>query len=121
MCSLARRRRARSPSAPACRAAPSAAAVDLEMALKLLSLPREVGRTPRTASRSVAGIGRFGAYVQHGKTYANLEAGDDVLNIGLNRAVALIADKVARGPARDSAPIPAARSAITPKRAGRCW
>jgi DNA topoisomerase-1 len=36
--------------------------------------------------------------VQHGKTYANLDAGDDVLNIGLNRAVTLIADKTAQGP-----------------------
>jgi DNA topoisomerase-1 len=41
----------------------------------------------------MAGIGRFGSYVQHGKTYANLEAGDDVLAIGLNRAVTLIAEK----------------------------
>ena len=72
--------------------------IDLELALKLLSLPREVGRIPRTASRSRAGIGRFGPYVQHGKTYANLEAGDDVFTIGLNRAVTLIAEKIAKGP-----------------------
>ncbi len=74
------------------------AAVDLEMALKLLSLPREVGRHPEDGEPILAGIGRFGAYVQHGKTYANLEAGDEVLNIGLNRAVALIADRIAKGP-----------------------
>ena len=51
--------------------------------------------------------------MQHGKTYANLEAGDDVLNIGLNRAVTLIAEKTRKGPrkAAASAPIPAARSA----------
>jgi DNA topoisomerase I len=73
-------------------------AVDLEMALKLLSLPREVGRHPEDGEPILAGIGRFGAYVQHGKTYANVESGDDVLNIGLNRAVTLIADKVAKGP-----------------------
>ncbi|MBV9968849.1 MAG: topoisomerase DNA-binding C4 zinc finger domain-containing protein, partial [Xanthobacteraceae bacterium] len=71
--------------------------VDLEMALKLLSLPREVGRDPETGEPIVAGIGRFGSYVQRGKTYANLEPGDDVLNIGLNRAVTLIAEKVAKG------------------------
>ncbi len=74
------------------------AAVDLEMALKLLSLPREVGRHPEDGEPIRAGIGRFGAYVQHGKTYANVEAGDDVLNIGLNRAVTLIAEKIAKGP-----------------------
>jgi DNA topoisomerase I len=36
--------------------------------------------------------------VQHGKTYANLEAGDDIFHIGLNRAVTLLAEKVAKGP-----------------------
>src|SRR4029077_146946 len=72
--------------------------VDLETALKLLSLPREVGRHPESGEPIVAGVGRFGAYVQHGKTYANLETGDDVLNIGLNRAVTLIAEKLVKGP-----------------------
>jgi DNA topoisomerase-1 len=72
--------------------------MDLERALALLSLPREVGKHPETGDPIMAGIGRFGPYVQHGKTYANLEAGDDVLNVGLNRAVALIADKAAKGP-----------------------
>ena len=46
----------------------------------------------------MAGVGRFGPYVQHGKTYASLETGDDVLTIGLNRAVTLIAEKIAKGP-----------------------
>src|SRR6266481_6356101 len=73
-------------------------AVDLDMALKLLSLPREVGRHPEDGEPIMAGIGRFGAYVQHGKTYANVEGGDDVLHIGLNRAVTLIAEKIAKGP-----------------------
>jgi len=69
--------------------------VDLELALKLLSLPREVGRSPESGEPILAGIGRFGPYVQHGKTYANLDPGDDVLTIGLNRAVTLIAEKIA--------------------------
>jgi DNA topoisomerase-1 len=72
--------------------------VDLAFALGLLSLPREVGTHPEDGEPIVAGIGRFGPYVQHGKTYANLEAGDDVLTIGLNRAVTLIAEKKAKGP-----------------------
>src|SRR5215813_861107 len=63
------------------------AAVDLDFALKLLALPREVGRHPESGEPIMASIGRYGAYVQHGKTYANLEAGDDVLSLGLNRAV----------------------------------
>jgi DNA topoisomerase-1 len=74
--------------------------VDLEMALKLLSLPRTVGLHPEDGEPIKAGIGRFGPYVQHGKTYASLEAGDEVLNIGLNRAVTLIAEKVLKGPGR---------------------
>jgi len=72
--------------------------VDLGRALALLSLPREVGRHPEDGEPIRAGIGRFGPYVQHGKTYANLEAGDEVFAIGLNRAVTLIAEKVAKGP-----------------------
>jgi DNA topoisomerase I len=72
--------------------------VDLKKALALLSLPREVGRHPEDGEPIRASIGRFGPYVQHGKTYANLESPDDVFTIGLNRAVTLIAEKVARGP-----------------------
>ena len=43
----------------------------------------------------IAGVGRFGPYVKHGKTYANLDANEDVLTVGLNRAVTLIAEKIA--------------------------
>ncbi|HWP26230.1 MAG TPA: type I DNA topoisomerase [Xanthobacteraceae bacterium] len=67
--------------------------IDLERALGLLSLPREIGKHPEDDAPIVAGIGRFGPYVKHHKTYANLERGDDVLSIGLNRAVTLIAEK----------------------------
>lgn len=79
--------------------------VDLDTALALLSLPRDIGRHPETGEPILAGIGRFGPYVQHGKTYANLEPGDDVLTIGLNRAVALIADKQSKGPGRGRAAV----------------
>src|SRR5258707_9311755 len=72
--------------------------VDLDRALGLLSLPREVGKHSEDGEPIIAGVGRFGPYVQHGKTYANLTAGDDVLAIGLNRAVTLIEEKRARGP-----------------------
>jgi len=67
--------------------------VDLERALALLALPRDVGAHPEDGEMIIAGVGRFGPYVKHGKIYANLEEGDDVLNIGLNRAVTLIAEK----------------------------
>src|SRR5476649_426072 len=69
--------------------------IDLDKALALLSLPREVGRSPEDGEPIMAGVGRFGPYVKHGKVYASLEQGDDVLTVGLNRAMHLIADKIA--------------------------
>ncbi|WFU20043.1 type I DNA topoisomerase [Bradyrhizobium sp. CB3481] len=72
--------------------------MELDLALKLLSLPREIGKHPETGEPITAGIGRFGPFVRHEKTYASLEAGDEVFDIGLNRAVTLIAEKVAKGP-----------------------
>ncbi|WP_137388074.1 type I DNA topoisomerase [Rhodoligotrophos defluvii] len=71
--------------------------VDLEMALRLLSLPREIGLHPETKQPITANFGRFGPFVKHGNTYANLEGPEDVFTIGLNRAVALLAEKEARG------------------------
>jgi DNA topoisomerase I len=71
----------------------SADDVTLEKALALLALPREVARHPTSGDPIVAGIGRYGSYVQHGKTYANLGRDDDVLEIGGNRAIDLIVAK----------------------------
>jgi DNA topoisomerase I len=56
-------------------------------------LPREVARHPTSGEAILAGIGRYGAYVQHGTTYANLGRDDDVLEIGGNRAIDLIVAK----------------------------
>jgi DNA topoisomerase-1 len=67
--------------------------VTLEKALKLLALPREVAKHPESGEQIVAGIGRYGPYVQHGRTYANLGRDDDVLEIGGNRAIDLIVAK----------------------------
>ena len=69
--------------------------IDLEKALGLLALPREVGKHPEDGEPIVAGVGRFGPYVKHAKTYANLNSNEDVLTVGLNRAVTLIAEKKA--------------------------
>jgi DNA topoisomerase-1 len=66
--------------------------VDLELALKLLALPREVGRHPSDGQPILANIGRYGPYVQHGKEYRNLPTPGDVLTIGLNHAVSLLAE-----------------------------
>ncbi len=67
--------------------------VTLDQALALLSLPREVARHPGTKEPIFAALGRYGPYVQHGKTYANLGKDDDVLEIGGNRAIDLIVAK----------------------------
>jgi len=71
--------------------------VSLAQAIALLSLPREVAKHPTSGEPIVAGIGRFGPYVQHGKTYANLGRDDDVLSIGANRAIDLIVQKESGG------------------------
>src|SRR6202790_5045706 len=66
--------------------------MELELALKLLSLPREIGKHPETGEPITAGIGRFGPYLKHGAAFASLGADDDVLTIGLNRAVTVLAE-----------------------------
>ncbi|MET0545778.1 MAG: topoisomerase C-terminal repeat-containing protein, partial [Caulobacterales bacterium] len=71
--------------------------IDFEKALKLLTLPRPVGAHPEDGEMIVANIGRYGPYVQHNKTYANLPDVSEVFEIGLNRAVSLIAEKAAGG------------------------
>jgi DNA topoisomerase I len=68
------------------------AGIELEQALKLLSLPREVGIDPESGEMILAGIGRFGPYLKFGDKYQSLGADDSVLEIGLNRAVVVIAE-----------------------------
>ncbi len=67
--------------------------IDHEKALALLSLPRDVGKHPETGKMISAGLGRYGPFVLHDGTYANVESVEDVFSIGLNRAVTLIAEK----------------------------
>ncbi len=74
-----------------------AATLDLERALQLLSLPREVGTHPETGTPITAGLGRYGPFILHDGTYANLDSMEDVFSIGLNRAVTLLAEKRAGG------------------------
>lgn len=76
------------------------ASLSLDQALRFLSLPREVGPHPETGKPINANFGRFGPFVQHEGTYATLESPEDVFTVGLNRAVALLAEKKAKGGAR---------------------
>ncbi|HEX4712072.1 type I DNA topoisomerase [Phenylobacterium sp.] len=78
----------------------SAPDMDLEKGLRLLRLPREVGLHPEDSQPILAGIGRYGPFVQHNGTYANLTGADEVFEVGLNRAVALLAEKRAGGAGR---------------------
>ena len=71
--------------------------MDLEKALMLLSLPREIGPHPDDGEMIEAGIGRYGPFVKHGRLYANLKDVDDVWTIGMNRAVEELALKAAKG------------------------
>ncbi|HEY8964741.1 MAG TPA: type I DNA topoisomerase [Alphaproteobacteria bacterium] len=76
----------------------SADDVTLDVAMSLLSLPREIGKHPETGDMILAGIGRFGPYLKHGDTFKSIPAGDDVLTIGINRAVEVLA--MAKGQGR---------------------
>jgi DNA topoisomerase-1 len=70
----------------------------LEQALALLSLPRELGPHPEDGEVILAGVGRFGPYVKHGPKYKSVPSDESVLDIGMNRAVALLAEaKIPRG------------------------
>jgi DNA topoisomerase-1 len=73
------------------------ATLDLDRALALLALPREVGLHPETGKPITAGIGRYGPFVLHDGTFANLDSVEEVFSVGLNRAVTLIAEKLAGG------------------------
>ena len=66
--------------------------VDLLKALALLALPRDVGPHPETGDMITAGIGRYGPYIRHGDVYVSVKGEDDVLEIGLNRAVVVLAE-----------------------------
>lgn len=76
------------------------AAVDLDFALRLLSLPRPVGTHPETGAEIVAGLGRYGPYILHQGVYANLDGFEEIFTVGLNRAVTLLAEKAAKGGGR---------------------
>jgi DNA topoisomerase I len=77
--------------------------VDMDMAIALLSLPREVGMHPETGKPIVASIGRFGPYVLHDRIYGKLSSTQEVFDLGLNRAVTLLAESKAKGPKKSAA------------------
>ncbi|SMX37047.1 type I DNA topoisomerase [Octadecabacter ascidiaceicola] len=87
--------------------------ISLETAVKLLSLPRFIGKHPEDGVNVFANIGRYGPYLKHaestsdrGGTNANLESLEDVFTVGMNHAVELLAAKVASRGQRGKAAVP---------------
>jgi len=87
--------------------------LDLKRALMLLSLPREIGPHPEDGVMVWSNIGRYGPYIKHaestsfkGGTNANLDGLDEVFTVGMNRAVQLLAEKVASRGGRGKAAKP---------------
>ena len=72
----------------------------LEEALALFSLPRNLG--PYEGEDLVIGIGKFGPYVRHGKSFASLARTDDPYTIGYDRAAELVREQQARAAAANT-------------------
>ncbi|MEM8731801.1 MAG: topoisomerase C-terminal repeat-containing protein, partial [Pseudomonadota bacterium] len=86
--------------------------VTLEQAVKLLALPREIGPHPEDGVMIWSNIGRYGPYLKHaetisfkGGTNANLESVEEVWDVGMNRAVEILASKPKRGKAAPTTPL----------------
>ncbi|MDX2074326.1 MAG: type I DNA topoisomerase [Alphaproteobacteria bacterium] len=69
----------------------------LETALTLLSLPRELGLHPDTGKPIVANNGKFGPYLLHDGKFTTLPASEDLMTIGINRAVEVLATSGKKG------------------------
>jgi len=70
-----------------------AASADLDTALKLLALPRQLGLHPETGTPIEASIGRFGPYLKHDGMFKSIPKAENVHDIALARAIQLLAEK----------------------------
>ncbi len=77
--------------------------VTLDMATGLLALPRDVGEHPETGKMITAGIGRFGPFLKHDNVFTSLPKDDDVMSVGMNRAVDVLAEGAIKRAAREEA------------------
>jgi len=74
--------------------------VTLEIAVNLLALPRDIGPHPESGKMIQAGIGRFGPYLKHDGKFKSLPKDEDVLTVGMNRAVDILAQESKKRPAK---------------------
>jgi DNA topoisomerase I len=91
---------------------------DLDWAVKLLNLPRIVGAHPDTGKEIEANIGRYGPYLRHDGKYGKLTNTRDVFEVGMNRAVDLLAQAANRGPGTRAASEPIATLGAHPVSGG---
>lgn len=64
---------------------------DMSSALKLLSLPRELGMHPESGKKVIVNIGRFGPYIGHDGKFKSIPKTDSIFDIDLDRAIELLA------------------------------
>jgi DNA topoisomerase-1 len=91
----------------------------IDRAVALLNMPRIIGLHPETGEEITANLGRFGPYLKMGALSQSLQPGDDILAIGMNRAVELLANAKPRGVVlgnhpKDSAPVEVKRGRFGP-------
>lgn len=73
--------------------------VNSDLALRLIELPKRLGDHPEDGKVVEVGIGRYGPYVKHGSLYASVPKGEFLLDVTLERALELLAQKKRRGAA----------------------
>jgi DNA topoisomerase-1 len=78
--------------------------IDYEKAMALIALPRDIGKHPESGKMISSGLGRYGPFLLHDGSYANLETIEDVFTVGLNRAVTVLAEKQSKGPSGRGTP-----------------
>jgi DNA topoisomerase-1 len=70
-------------------------AMDLQKGLMLINLPRKICAHPEDGNQVITALGRFGPYIKHNTTYVSLKDPDEMFTVGMNDAIARLADKKA--------------------------